>query len=66
MNDFASGTSFFSSDAFANDDSPPDDVFMDLFVLAGDVFEGFMTDDGLRLFFGGDFLTALTFDGETF
>lgn len=68
MKDFVSNTSFFSGDAFADDVSPPDEVlfdFFDLFVLAGDAFNGIVAIGGLRWFFVGDFLTVVTFDGET-
>lgn len=69
VNDFASGTSFFSGDdafAFADDDSPPDEILFDLFDFAGDVFDDFTVDVVLRLFLGGDFLGGEGFDGESF
>lgn len=66
VKDFASGASFFSGDAFADDDSPPDEVLFDLFDLAGDVFDDFTDDGDLRLFLVGVFLNGESFDGESF
>lgn len=66
MKDFTSGASFFSGDAFADDDSPPDEVLFDFFDFAGDVFDDFTVDVCFKLFLGGDFFVGEVFDGESF
>lgn len=55
MKDFDSETSFFS---VGDDDSPPDDFDGGLMDFAGDSFDDFAVDGGLRLFFVGDFLAG--------
>lgn len=65
MNDFASFVCF-TGDAFADDDSPPDEVLFVLIDFVGD-FDDFTDDGVLRFGLAGDvFFTGDCFLGEIF